>query len=1258
METPVTAWDASGNPVQSPAPVTAWDEQGQPVQSPSPSLDSDQAQRATDALVYSHLTGAPPSFTYENRDALHKDFSERLGEYASAGWKGLWHDSILAEWWRGKLSGPLENDDEVSKFAEGFGQMIGDLPVYGAGFGLGTLAGGAAGSEVPVVGNIAGAAIGGGAGGFGLTAGLRKWLVDKYNGKQISAFSEVMDVLKESGKGALTGAAFGVAGEAAPVAEGVVGKILGPRAYKLAAELATMTTVSSALEGKVPSAHDFVSNAAMLAALHVGTMGVGAAKDYLGKTYVDSGVHPSEAVANPDGVPPPVEQDDSPVPKGILRPAIREGDKITPGEPGEHHDDILERMEPKEDSEKVRQGLSDFLDKATRRIAMEQRGQDILDDMADKGISPAEVSEKFWNETYFNLPEGSQDKFQRYLKAETGFEPGDVIGRDAQGRDIIAKDWGDIAKNILDIGSHPQDAENLEGTTRGLVAGMKEGNDRFGGEQHLEQKSLSSGTRKIEEKEGEEPRESTGAEAEHGFLDPQGRFLNRQEARQWVDENEPQVSKNLEEAGAGELTTEDYNEAQPRDRAPSVPSPTAEVSSLRKTLTKISDSSSKASKFGAALRTFFVGNRDARIAETNQLADSLRKSVPDYRDQEALSLMRDFKNRRADLELRRDQYQTDGTPKLKKLVPIIDRALNPTPEMLKADEQLTQYFTKHLDEGKRLGFIDSTISNDEYITHLLKPETEAEVSRGTGSSPQIGRNFRFNRERKYETILDALETGTVKAQTLNALDSLNIYGQKHATAAATRIFINELKQGELGKWGFKNGGNMPSDWVELAPGSGLFRNTVPYIDRETGEPTFAYQSLMVPPKVRDAMKPIIESANITGIPGFQAVKAIQAYVKAAELGLSVFHMKALSITALNNQGVSGLVRSMASDMESSEFKDAEVDGVRAGLQTPILGRTIEAYRSLTKETLPSRTDVITKLRSAPGIKQLDDLAAGITHFTFDVLQRKFKVMDYSIKKAAWMAKHPDATGEEITAAKSGIAKEVNAAYGGLNWEVLGASKTSRHVAQAFLLAPDWTFSNVFNAKYAFEGGPAGAAARSFWIRSTLTGMAMTQAMSILVSGQQSSHPSEVYLGKDKDGREIYSDMFFAGAPKDMITFLNNMEDFGAISGLAQSIRSKLSPLLRTGSELAANRDWMGREIAPKGKGALSNTEASAWHVATGIAPIPFSVTNTIKLLTDTEHDYGFWDYASVVTGSPPRHELPAGEKPHRKRKFSVRGAYR
>ena len=66
---------------------------------------------------------------------------------------------------------------------------------------------------------------------------------------------------------------------------------------------------------------------------------------------------------------------------------------------------------------------------------------------------------------------------------------------------------------------------------------------------------------------------------------------------------------------------------------------------------------------------------------------------------------------------------------------------------------------------------------------------------------------------------------------------------------------------------------------------------------------------------------------------------------------------------------------------------------------------------------------------------------------------------------------------------------------------MGRSKLFQDVSRLFLLAPDWTYSNVLTSKYAFEGGPAGSAARAFWVRSAATGFAMTAAMSIAIGGK-------------------------------------------------------------------------------------------------------------------------------------------------------------
>lgn len=113
-----------------------------------------------------------------------------------------------------------------------------------------------------------------------------------------------------------------------------------------------------------------------------------------------------------------------------------------------------------------------FLNSVGKRLVMENQGQGVLDDLIENGIAPADVSKKFWNETYFKLPPEAQAKAQKYLKSITGMEPGSTL--DSSGRK--ANDWFDIAS----IDDMPSNAEYLEGIERGYVTLMDEANRRFG----------------------------------------------------------------------------------------------------------------------------------------------------------------------------------------------------------------------------------------------------------------------------------------------------------------------------------------------------------------------------------------------------------------------------------------------------------------------------------------------------------------------------------------------------------------------------------------------------------------------------------------------------------------------------------------------------------------------------------------------------------------------------------------------------------
>ena len=716
-----------------------------------------------------------------------------------------------------------------------------------------------------------------------------------------------------------------------------------------------------------------------------------------------------------------------------------------------------------------------------------------------------------------------------------------------------------------------------------------------------------------------------------GFVTPDGKFLSRMEARKWMKDNEPDVHEMWQQEVEGdkqaELHSEDYAAARNRVQARNVAEGDADISKVspenaqrlaaaRTGLNKIKAGLESTGYGKEVLRTLFAGQRDTRIAATTQLRDSLKKLLPDFHDQEALSILRDYKDRPEKLVSDLEEIRSGDNERLKGLIPSIERAMNPSPALLEADQKLTSYYSAALNEGRELGFMESRIDPANYSPHILTRILEGEQP-STGKGGPMSQTTPFAKERNYPTILDAMKTGHLDARTVNALDALSVYGDRHATVVATKLLATELKNTDLGKYGTRD--DHPDGWQELAPGSYALRSGA--------------ESFYVPKDVASAMKPLFEQ-GLKGTPLAPLLRS-QGYVKALELGLSLFHVKALNITAFNNMALTDFIKALVADTKSPEFAAAERGWAADGLTTAKTQTPYEAYEGLKKSSVPTGFD---KLADVPVIKQADALAKATTAYTFEVVQRKFKVQDASLKSARWLANNPDASNEEYFAARRSIAKEVNAAYGGLNWDILGTGKTVRDVSRLFLLAPDWTFSNVLNAKYTFEGGPAGSAARTFWAKSFATGIGMTAAMSIAIGGKYNSdakHFDQVYLGTDKQGKEMYASWFFAGAPKDAMTLAKRVVSDGVLAGTAEFTVNKAAPLVGMGIGLASNKQPTGAPIYKKTDSAAQQNLKEGEYAAGRVLPITgVSAVETVsRALTDPNHEYSYRDLLELAADS-------------------------
>lgn len=220
----------------------------------------------------------------------HPAHAQDIGDAILAGLKGSATGLAI----RGKLPEQQIGEDApwYHRIASGAAGMVADLPLSV----VGAVGGAAAGTAVaPGPGTL----VGGGAGAFAAPMALRDALIEAYSHNYASSWEGVWEIakaaMKGGGKGAIIGGATMGAGRVvAPLVTRAGGGAAATAAASLGAELTTLTTTSAALEGKLPTAQDFMDNAILLggmkAAVHTA--------QGLRNIYAETGKTPEQVVAD------------------------------------------------------------------------------------------------------------------------------------------------------------------------------------------------------------------------------------------------------------------------------------------------------------------------------------------------------------------------------------------------------------------------------------------------------------------------------------------------------------------------------------------------------------------------------------------------------------------------------------------------------------------------------------------------------------------------------------------------------------------------------------------------------------------------------------------------------------------------------------------------------------------------------------------------------------------------------------------------
>lgn len=607
-----------------------------------------------------------------------------------------------------------------------------------------------------------------------------------------------------------------------------------------------------------------------------------------------------------------------------------------------------------------------------------------------------------------------------------------------------------------------------------------------------------------------------------------------------------------------------------------------------------------------SLRLEFSGIKNEQIVRGNQLADKIKRLVPDLEERQALFW---YKAAEGNTDFMLEMLSEDAMKSYEKQ---IKRAFDLSPNALKALDMMNKYYKESGDVATEIGTIRDVKEN--YQNRIYKPEppkdfVSNEIKKG------LKQTTSHAKRRVYDNEFDAVMGGKQFATT-DVADALSIHNEEMARVNTARKLADAMVEGKLGAW--KKPDNIPEGWEQV----GTISKSVPLKDDtgqaiigEDGNQVVAKSVFVAPKGIVKGLAAIVEPNYISRIDSLRGLQKYQGIVKTVDLSLSFFHHFTMGMQVLYQGGIRTFMSlpNMTRMIETDSFAELEKDFVKHGGITSKVESNQDVLRSLVEHD----GSLGSKIENLPVIKQYLGTTEKMANFLFGKIQRYLKVMDHHEKAAEWASKNPDASNEEVKTAMQGIAKQVNAAYGGLNWEAMGVTKSNLSLLRLGLLAPDWTISNAALLKYALGEGKttAGNLSRTHIISALAVGMVLTEGINQMLTGHTTDKNPKGHALEVEIAPNVYVS-FLRGGIGDISKFASMVTESG-LGGVSRFAQGKLSPFARTLIGLLNNVQYTGRAIVKKGEGPVVGTYHVMSYLLANAGPVPFGIgTTALQYSTD------------------------------------------
>lgn len=246
--------------------------------------------------------------------------------------------------------------------------------------------------------------------------------------------------------------------------------------------------------------------------------------------------------------------------------------------------------------------------------------------------------------------------------------------------------------------------------------------------------------------------------------------------------------------------------------------------------------------------------------------------------------------------------------------------------------------------------------------------------------------------------------------------------------------------------------------------------------------------------LKTVFEPKKEYLEVLGFKPGKAMDDINAVAKMFNFSLSGFHAWALSESYLGNTGVKGLkdtfnFKKIYDSIKNNDYdiykkdevaKRAIEDGLQIGATLDVQRGVVENLLDNTGKWLENNVKGFGRIFSLP-VKTVAKGTELNNKALWDVIHNNYKLNTYEL-----LVENESKNGVISDAKRKEIAQWVNDSFGGLVWENLGISPSTKKAFSRWLMSPDWLLSStrqffgMFSSKTGHQKLNKLAATSDFW----------------------------------------------------------------------------------------------------------------------------------------------------------------------------------